>query len=128
MRATWIVCCLLGTACSGGDGGTDDDGGDDGGGGGGGVNENNFGEKYVEKYCAEYEDCSGESDCPLTTMATPTGYTPPTPAECDFDQAAADDCIDGEWTCDSFYGFTVVIPPPACCAVCGGDPCLTTVM
>jgi len=111
----WIGVLLTGAivACVGGDGG----------GGGGGVNEDNFGQKFEDKYCEEYEACAGTTSCLLTTGATPTGYTPPTTGECDFDQQAADDCIDGEWDCIAMGAYSFVLPPPACCAVCGDPPC-----
>ena len=111
-------------ACSGGDNGTDttDDGG--GGGDGGGVNEDNFGQKWEDKYCDEYEACAGTTLCPLTTQPTPPeGYTPPNPDECEFDEQAANDCLDEEWDCIEMGPYSYVLPAPACCAVCGDPPC-----
>ncbi len=120
---------LLGAliGCDGSDGGGDDGNTDgNGNGNGGAVNEENFGELFEDKYCEEYEACAGTTDCLLTTDPTPpTGYTPPTTGTCDFDQQAAEDCLDGEWECIAMGPYSFVVPPPACCAICGDPPCPT---
>jgi hypothetical protein len=127
MRIGWIFACLAVVACSG-DTDTGTGTGDDDDDGGGNTETRDFGQDFEDKYCSEYNDCSGTTgECPLTTLPTPTPTSAPntTTAECAFDEQAADDCINGEWTCMSIEGFSFVIPNPACCAICGGEPCPT---
>jgi hypothetical protein len=84
-----------------------------------------YGQQFEDKFCAEYEDCTGATSCPLTAGTIPPGATPPstTTADCNFDQQAADDCLNGDWTCQTVDGFSFVVSPPECCAVCGDNPC-----
>ena len=82
------------------------------------LSEARFNEKYAEKKCEEFERCvtSGGSCGELGTGSTTTAD----PVECEFDKAAARECLRGVWTCDDqFEGYEFPIPPSACASVCG---------
>jgi hypothetical protein len=74
-----------------------------------GISEDDFAAEYADKYCAELETCGSDFTCSTTgtTTATTTAV-----ADCEFDAAAAQDCLDGEWTCDDTL--KLPIPPAAC--------------
>lgn len=79
-----------------------------------GLSQEKFEEQFAEKFCEEWAACNTTTECPTGT-GTGTGTT-----ECDFDKAAAKDCLDGEWTCNTdFPGFEFPVPPAACADVCG---------
>ena len=80
------------------------------------LSETSFFEKYGEKRCEEFARCvtNASASCEeLTTTATSMG-------DCEFDKAAAHDCLKGTWTCDTqFEGYEFPVPPSACASVCG---------
>lgn len=117
MRTTILFSILV--ACSGKDGGTTDTGG-----GGGGLTEEEFGEQFLDIFCEEWEACNTSEPCPVgaTTTRTTTATT-----ECDYDPVAAQDCLDGSWTCNTdFPGFEYPVAPSVCSEVCGGAPTTPT--
>jgi hypothetical protein len=81
------------------------------------LSEASFFEKYAERRCEEFATCvtAETASCEqLTTTETES-------ADCEFDKAAARDCLKGAWTCDTqFEGFEIPVPPSACANVCGG--------
>ena len=79
------------------------------GGGGFGINEDTFGDAFLEKAC----DAGCEVDSVFyCNPPTSTGTTGDTESECTFDAEAAQECLDGEFTCDAI-GFTIA---PSVCA------------
>lgn len=84
----------------------------------GGVNEDNFGEKYLEAYCGAGCTADISAVCDATTDGTSDGG-----GECDFDKAAAKACVDAEnWTCEPLIegsDDTYPTPPGDCLNVCG---------
>jgi hypothetical protein len=74
-----------------------------------GITEDEFAAGYTDKYCAQLETCGSDFACSTsgTTATTTTAL-----ANCEFDAAAAQDCLDGEWTCDD--SLNLPNPPAAC--------------
>jgi hypothetical protein len=71
-----------------------------------GYSEAKFENKFEKVFCDKLAECSGMS-C--------DGIEREEPVEaCDFDPSAAKDCIDGNWTCASFFGMQFPSPPAAC--------------
>lgn len=85
------------------------------------MSEEDFAADYMDKYCEELTTCGSEFECADTT-GTATGTTT-SEITCEFDSAAAKDCLDGEWTCDDTLKLPV--PPSECGSVytnCTGTP------
>lgn len=79
-----------------------------------GINEEKFGEDFVETYCEAYEFCdtSGRA-CPVTVDDAVN-------STCEFDKKAARDCLAEDFGCDdTIPGFEVVTTSDACLVVCG---------
>jgi len=70
-----------------------------------GVSEDEFQNRYGEKYCDQQLSCVPESECDYA------GYPDPTKG-CDYDPAAAKDCLKDEWTCNVEFD-PVVFPESA---------------
>lgn len=82
-----------------------------------GPTEESFSEDFVTAYCDAWTACNTTTDCPVSSGGTTTTTGTST---CDFDKAAASDCLDGEFTCNTDVpGFEYVEAPAACANVCG---------
>ena len=89
-----------------------------------GISEDKFNEEFAAKYCEEQAICNPEMACGDATGTTTTGTVV---VECDFDKAAAKDCLNGTWSCnDDFPGFEFAVPPSVCGSVCGAATTGTT--
>jgi len=86
----------------------------------GGVNEDNFGEKYLEAYCGA--GCTADISA-VCDADTSTGGTDGGTSSCAFDKASAKACVDVEnWTCEPLIegsDDTYPTAPSDCGSVCG---------
>lgn len=78
-----------------------------------GISEESFAEKYADKFCEVSEDLSCGDWCGDTSGTGTTTAT--TSNDCDFDSAAAKDCLNGEWTCNSDFDPILFPEGPAAC-------------
>ena len=88
-----------------------------------GYSEDKYAEDLATKLCDMVLECTGEP-CPETATGTTgtTGTTATVPDDCEFDGAAAKECIDAEWTCsEEVAGFSFPVPADVCANVyvCG---------
>ncbi len=81
------------------------------------LNQESFGEEYVEKFCAVHDECDTSSRmCPVDLDGATSA------SNCDFDKKAARECLKADFGCDDeIPGFEVVTQPEACLLVCGQE-------
>lgn len=80
----------------------------------GGVSASNFGDKFVEKYCAELETCNATA-AETCVEDSEEGEEVDT-SDCEFDKDAAKDCLDATYECDDSFGegFEFLVPDASC--------------
>jgi hypothetical protein len=83
-----------------------------------GITPEKFAEDFVPLYCDAWDSCvTSGRPCPVTLEEA--AFESP---DCNFDKAAARDCLASDYTCDETVpGFEVVVTPDACLAdrICG---------
>jgi hypothetical protein len=103
MRGLWAVALV---ACTGSGKSEDDSSTDDV------VTEDGFVDAYLEIGCDAAIDCNAATEV-IVAYCEPEEATGTTTA-CSFDADYAQDCLEGEWTCDSIGGLTFPVPPSVC--------------
>lgn len=74
--------------------------------------------KKADTYCETLAKCNPDTPCAYPSPAD-TGYGDFD--DCDFDSAAARDCLRGEWICSNDFGgqeFSYPLSPEICDSVC----------
>ena len=80
------------------------------------LNEDKFTEQYADAACAEQTICDEAIAELVCNPPAVDDAVEAVESTCDFDKAAAKDCLDGAWSCSEF---DIAVPPSACANVCG---------